>query len=219
MKIFTGESPKAGATAGGDMVFSNRSINIDVCPPCYERMTLGLKNVLQLSTGECVSHPYLFCDFCRNFLQVDGEPRSRLGLLIDLKPAFEALPEGAGPQAIRSLVESTSHAKMAHDYSTQMWLRDLAMAGFTASLSERIVASLPHLIVPVGPPVGMIHMSAYRDLGTPFGPNAPPIKMLGFSFGQSQPSESQPSESEFESQSQSQPQPQPGFPFWRGGTR
>jgi len=99
-------------------------------------------------------------------MQVDGEPRSRLGLLVDLKPVFEALPADIGPQVIHDLVESTAQATMAKEYTIQMWLRDLEMAGFAASLSERIIASLPQLTD--RPEItgfsAMANMSAY---GTP----------------------------------------------------
>ena len=126
------------------LAYSNRGTNIDVCPSCYSKMAAAVKTVLALQptqANQATQQPHLFCDCCRGYMQADTKPRSRLGLLIDLRKAFEALPPSIEQSAIDGLVDATIHGDPC-SFTADVWRSNLGMGGFSPVLVDRIVASL-----------------------------------------------------------------------------
>ena len=126
------------------LAYSNRDKNIDVCPSCYHKMAAAVKTVLALQPTHAslaTQQPHLFCDCCREYMQADTKPRSRLGLLVDLRSAFEALPPSITQEAIDGLVDATIHGDPC-SFTADIWKTNMEMGGFSPALVYRIVASL-----------------------------------------------------------------------------
>ena len=79
------DPPKLGF--GSPIIYSNRSDNIDVCVPCYTKMSTMLKSKLLLSEGYKyqTENLYYWCDICRANIFVGMGSLTKLQILLKLK--------------------------------------------------------------------------------------------------------------------------------------
>ena len=182
-------SAEAKALVYSSLTSSER---LDVCPACHDRMSAALLGLMRLQPVSVLglSMPHAFCDVCRAFVQPRG-PRSRLGLIVDLKPTLEALPAGLGQDVVTSIVQSTASAAAAAaaqpmapgQNNLSAWADNLVKAGFSPALVPRVLEALRQ---------GGVVPYASQEQNS--------MASLAFAFSSS------PSETQSQSQSQSQSQ-------------